>query len=286
MAQFCDLHTHSTFSDGTFSPAEIIAEAERLGLSCVALTDHNTVAGLPAFMEAAKNSPVEAVPGVEISCQYGDTELHLVGLYLPMENLDVITVYLESLNRKKEESNRLLIRNLNQAGYRLNYEEIRQAHPDGTVNRAVIAASMLKKGYVSSINEAFQDILSVKAGFYVPPQRLTFFNAIALLHYVEAVPVLAHPFLNLKTEDVLRECLKEAVPKGLVAMETMYSSYSPETEDAARRIAREFGLLESGGSDFHGATKPHIRLGCGKGTLAVPAAFADTLKNSRKAAVL
>ena len=286
MAQFCDLHTHSNYSDGTYSPAEIIAEAEKLGLSSVALTDHNTVAGLPAFMEAAQHSPVEAVPGVEISCQYGDTELHLVGLYLPMENLDVITVYLESLNRKKEESNRLLIRNLNQAGYLLDYEEIRQAHPDGTVNRAVIAASMLEKGYVSSINQAFQDILSVKAGFYVPPQRLTFFNAIALLRYVEAVPVLAHPFLNLKTEAVLRECLQEAVPKGLVGMETMYSSYSPETEAAARRIAREFGLLESGGSDFHGDTKPHIRLGCGKGNLAVPAAFADTLKNSRKAAIL
>ena len=286
MAQFCDLHTHSNYSDGTYSPAEIIAEAEKLGLSSVALTDHNTVAGLPAFMEAAQNSPVEAVPGVEISCQYGDTELHLVGLYIPMENLDVITVYLDSLNRKKEESNRLLIRNLNQAGYFLDYDEIRQAHPDGTVNRAVIAASMLEKGYVSSINQAFQDILSVKAGFYVPPQRLTFFNAIALLRYVEAVPVLAHPFLNLKTEDVLRACLQEAVPKGLAAMETMYSSYAPETEAAARRIAREFGLLESGGSDFHGATKPHIRLGCGKGNLSVPAAFADALKNSRKAAVL
>ena len=286
MAQFCDLHTHSNYSDGTYSPAEIIAEAEKLGLSSVALTDHNTVAGLPAFMEAAQHSPVEAVPGVEISCQYGDTELHLVGLYLPMENLDVITVYLDSLNRKKEESNRLLIHNLNQSGYVLDYEEIRQAHPDGTVNRAVIAASMLEKGYVSSINEAFQDILSVKAGFYVPPQRLTFFNAIALLRYVEVVPVLAHPFLNLKTEDVLRTCLQEAVPRGLMAMETMYSSYAPETEAAARRIAREFGLLESGGSDFHGQTKPHISLGVGKGNLAVPAAFADTLKNSRKAAIL
>ena len=280
MHQYCDLHTHSNYSDGTFSPAEIIAQAETLGLCAVALTDHNTVAGLPDFMAAAQNSSVEAVPGVEISCQYGDTELHLVGLYLPVENLDVITVYLESLNRKKEESNRQLIRNLNRAGYLLDYDEILLAHPEGTVNRAVIAASMLEKGYVSSINEAFQGVLSVKAGFYVPPQRLTFFNAIALLRYVEAVPVLAHPFLNLKTEDKLRTCLQEAVPKGLVAMETMYSSYSPETEAAARCIAREFSLLESGGSDFHGQTKPHIALGSGKGNLAVPASFAKNLKNS------
>lgn len=280
MNQYCDLHTHSTYSDGTCSPAEIITEAERLGLSAVALTDHNTVSGIPDFLEAARTSSVEAIPGVEISCQYGDTELHLVGLFLPMENLDIVTVYLESLNRKKEESNRQLIHRLNQAGYSLDYEEIRRSHTEGTVNRAVIAAAMLEKGYVSSINDAFQGVLSQKAGFYVPPQRLSFFNAITLLRYVDAVPVLAHPFLNLKTEDRLRTCLQEAVPAGLVAMETMYSSYSPETEAAARRIAREFGLLESGGSDFHGQTKPNISLGTGKGTLAVPISFAKQLRNS------
>ena len=280
MNQYCDLHTHSTYSDGTCSPAEIIMEAEKLGLSAVALTDHNTVSGIPDFLEAARTSSVEAIPGVEISCQYGDTELHLVGLFLPMENLDIVTVYLESLNRKKEESNRQLIHRLNQAGYSLDYEEIRRSHTEGTVNRAVIAAAMLEKGYVFSINDAFQGVLSQNAGFYVPPQRLSFFNAITLLRYVDAVPVLAHPFLNLKTEDRLRTCLQEAVPAGLVAMETMYSSYSPETEAAARRIAREFGLLESGGSDFHGQTKPHISLGTGKGNLAVPLSFAEQLRNS------
>jgi predicted metal-dependent phosphoesterase TrpH len=280
MPQYCDLHTHSTYSDGTYSPAEIISEAEKLGLSAVALTDHNTVAGIPDFMAAARGSSVEAIPGVEVSCQYGDIELHLVGLFLPPENLDIVTVYLESLNRKKEESNRQMIQRLNQAGYALDYDEIRQSHPDGTVNRAVIASSMLEKGYVSSVEEAFQGLLSQKAGFYVPPQRLSFANAIALIRYVEAVPVLAHPFLNLKTKEKLRTCLVEAVPNGLMGMETLYSSYSPETQAAAQRIAREFGLLESGGSDFHGQTKPHISLGVGKGNLAVPASFADTLKNS------
>ena len=280
MSKYCDLHTHSNYSDGTCSPEEIILEAEKLGLSAVALTDHNTVAGIPEFMAAARDRHVEAVPGVEISCQYDNLELHLVGLYLPMENLDVITVYLESLNRKKEESNRQMIQRLNQAGYILDYDEIRQAHPDGTVNRAVIASTLLEKGYVSSVEEAFQGLLSLKAGFYVPPQRLSFANAISLLRYVEAVPVLAHSFLNLKTEEELRTCLKEAVPTGLMAMDTMYSAYSPETEATARRIAQEFGLLESGGSDFHGLTKPHIRLGVGKGNLAVPAEIADILKKS------
>ena len=279
MNQYCDLHTHSHYSDGTFSPAEILAEAEQLGLSSVALTDHNTVAGLPEFLSAAQDSSVEAIPGVEISTAYGETELHIVGLFLPADSFDQITALLEEFNRKKETSNLLLIQNLNRAGYILNYEEICRNHSQGTVNRAVIAAAMLKKGYISSINEAFKGLLSKKGGYYIPPERLSAFDAIAFLRSLGAVPVLAHPFLNLKTEPELRRFLEEAIPHGLAAMETMYSSYSPETESMARRIAREFGLKESGGSDFHGQTKPHISLGFGKGTLAIPTSFSETLKN-------
>lgn len=280
MSQYCDLHTHSTYSDGTCTPAEIIARAETLGLSAVALTDHNTVAGLPDFMAAAQNRFVEAVPGVEISTAYCDTELHIVGLFLPENAFEQITALLEKFNRKKETSNQILIQNLNRAGYDLNYEEICRNHPCGTVNRAVIAASLLEKGYVSSINEAFNGLLSKKGGYYIPPDRLSAFDAIAFLRSIHAVPVLAHPFLNLKTEDALCKFLEEAISCGLVAIETMYSSYSPETEATARRIAKEFGLLESGGSDFHGQTKPHISLGSGKGNLAVPTSFATSLKNS------
>lgn len=279
MSQYCDLHTHSHYSDGTFSPAEILAEAEQLGLSSVALTDHNTVAGLPEFLSAAQGSSVEAIPGVEISTAYGETELHIVGLFLPADSFDQITALLEEFNRKKETSNLLLIQNLNRAGYILNYEEICRNHSQGTVNRAVIAAAMLEKGYISSINEAFKGPLSKKGGYYIPPERLSAFDAIAFLRSLGAVPVLAHPFLNLKTEPELRRFLEEAIPHGLAAMETMYSSYSPETESMARRIAREFGLKESGGSDFHGQTKPHISLGFGKGTLAIPTSFSETLKN-------
>lgn len=279
MACFCDLHTHSRYSDGTCSPAEIIRQAEALGLSAVALTDHNTLAGLPEFLTAARGTAVTAIPGVEISTLYGDTELHIVGLYLPPDSFDAVMALLEGFNQKKEESNRLLIRNLNRAGYGLDYEDICRHHPEGTLNRAVIAAALLEKGFVGSTQEAFQSLLSKKAGYYVPPERLDVFTAIRFLKSIGAVPVLAHPFLNLKTEDALRAFLENAVPQGLAAMETMYPSFSEEQTDLARRMAREYNLKESGGSDFHGDTKPHIRLGTGKGTLAVPAAFAEELKN-------
>lgn len=281
METFCDLHTHSCYSDGTCTPAEIIAKAEALGLSAVALTDHNTVAGIPEFLSAAQDRAVEAIPGVELSTNYGKTELHIVGLFLPEDKLDAVTDLTDSFNRKKEESNRLLVKNLNRAGYRLDYDEIRRSHPEGTVNRAVIAGALLEKGYVASVSEAFQGLLSKKSGFYIPPEQLSSFDAIQFLGSIGAVPLLAHPFLNLKTEEALRHFLSEAVPCGLAAMETMYPSFSPETTALARRIAREFGLKESGGSDFHGQTKPHISLGTGKGSLFVPSSIVDELKNSR-----
>lgn len=280
MTEFCDLHTHSHYSDGTCAPAEILAEAARLGLSAVALTDHNTVAGLPEFLAAARGGAVQAVPGVEISSIYGETELHIVGLFLKPETFAAVTAFLEGFNRKKEESNRNLVSSLNRAGYALDYDAICRSHPEGTVNRAVIAAALLEKGYIASINEAFKGLLSKKGGYYVPPERLSSFAAIEFLREIQAVPVLAHPFLNLKTEAALGAFLREAIPHGLAAMETMYPSFSPEVTETARRMAREFGLLESGGSDFHGETKPHIRLGTGKGTLAVPSDFAKSLENS------
>lgn len=278
MGKFCDLHTHSCYSDGTCTPAEIIAKAAALGLSAVALTDHNTIAGLPEFLAAAQGGPVQAVPGVEISTAYGQTELHIVGLYLPSHSFGAVTDLLEGFNRKKEESNFSLIRNLRQAGFDLDYDVIRSAHPEGTVNRATIAAAMVEKGYVQTVNAAFQGVLSKQAGYYLPPERLDVFEAISFLRSIGAVPVLAHSFLNLKTEESLRAFLPEAISRGLAAMETMYVSYTPEVTALAQGIAREFGLKESGGSDFHGDTKPHIQLGTGKGSLAIPAEFARLLQ--------
>ena len=196
------------------------------------------------------------------------------------EKLDAVADLTETYNRRKEDSNRLLIRNLRRAGYMLDYDEIRRCHPNGTLNRAVIASALLEKGYIGSVSEAFQGLLSKKSGFYVPPERLSSFEAIRFLRSIHAVPVLAHPFLNLKTEESLRTFLTEAVPCGLTAMETMYPSFSPETTALAQCIAREFHLQESGGSDFHGQTKPHIALGIGKGSLAVPSFIVEDLKKS------
>lgn len=277
MPNTCDLHTHSYFSDGTVSPAEIIEEAVSSGLTAVALTDHNTVAGLPEFLQAAEGKNILAIPGVEISTGYLGRELHIVGLFLNPSTFGQITDYLSIINRRKEESNQTLIENLNKAGYPLCYEEIRSQHK-GNVNRAVIAAAMLEKGYISEIKEAFRGPLSKRNGLYIPPERIPALEAIAFLKSIHAVPVLAHPYLNLQEEE-MSAFLERAKPAGLAAMETQYSTYSSETTAAAYRMADRFGLLHSGGSDYHGTNKPDIGLGTGKGNLSVCDSIVKSLQD-------
>ena len=272
-----DLHTHSTCSDGTCVPAELIALAEEAGLTAVALCDHNTVKGLPEFLAAAEGSPVTAVPGVEFSTEHEGVELHILGLFIPTGHYGTVTKFLDRILEEKERSNRDLIRALNAVGMELDYDAIRADHPDGVINRAVIAGEMVRKGYVSSVKEAFSQWLSPKRGYYHPPRRPGSLEIIRLIRSIGCVSVLAHPFLDLD-EGGLRRFLSDAVPAGLDGMETRYSRFSEEQSRLAARIAREFGLLESGGSDFHGEIKPDIRMGTGTGALSVPDAFLIRLR--------
>ena len=264
----CDLHTHSVFSDGTYTPGEIIAEAKRLGL-IVALTDHNTAAGLPEFMDAAQKLGVTAVPGVEFSTEYNGKELHLLGLFVLPEHYAAVERMVKEQHVLKEISNMELVERLNQAGYLIDYMKVKRRNPNGNANRAHMAAELLDQGYVTSIREAFDTILSDNGGFYVPPSRLQLIDVIKELRRIGVLPILAHPLQEL-TEPELRDLLPNAIEAGLAGMETMHSSYTPETIALAEKIAAEFNLLSSGGSDFHGSVKPGISLGTGRGWLCIP----------------
>lgn len=257
---FCDLHTHSVYSDGTLTPAELVAEAKKTGLSAIALTDHNTVAGLPTFISAAENTGVMAVPGVEFSTDYGNTELHILALFVRPEHYTPITNLLQEAAQRKEASNRALADALRNGGYLLDYDAIKANTPRGQVNRAHFAAELTRLGYTHTRQEAFETLLAPECGFYVPPARIGSLEAIRFIKSLGAVAVLAHPFFSLD-EKALREFLPKAVAAGLDAMETAYSQYSPETTALAEAIAAEYGLKCSGGSDFHGANKPQISLG-------------------------
>ena len=281
MQRYCDLHTHSTFSDGTDTPAELVALAEEKGLAAIALTDHNTVAGLPLFLQAAEGKKVRAIAGTEFSTDYKGTELHILGLFLKPEHFDAITALLEDYRRRKDQSNIELVAKLNDAGYAIDYAAIKAGTPKGQVNRALIAAELTRLGYTESIQAAFKQLLSPKCGYYTPPTRPDPFETIRFIKSLGAVAILAHPFLNLNEEE-LREFLTEAVPCGLDGMEILYSTYDEETTRLSKHIADAFGLLHSGGSDYHGDNKPHIQLGIGQGNLAIPYTMAENMGKCTK----
>lgn len=268
MSGFCDLHVHSHYSDGTCTPAELIPLAEKQGLAAVALCDHNTIAGLPEFLAAAEGSRVRAVPGIEFSTEYQGTELHILGLFIRPEHYTKINALLADYQQKKEESNLALAKALNGAGYSIDYEAVK-ARTIGIPNRAHFAAELMEKGYLSSIREGCLTILSPKNGLYTPPKRPDAFDTIAMIKDMGAAAVLAHPFLNLKEPD-LRVFLQKAVNFGLDAMETLYVTFDEAMTLRARQIAEEFGLKQSGGSDFHGDNKPDIAIGTGRGNLQIP----------------
>lgn len=279
MEKLCDLHTHSTYSDGTLTPAQLIALAQEKNLSAITLSDHNTVAGLSSFLEAAEGSGVEAVPGVEFSTEYQGVELHILGMFIQPCHYEKINFLLQQFLNRKEKSNRELVQRLQQAGMDISYEQIAEK-ASGSINRARIAAEMVEKGYCESVKQAFSDWLSPKKGYYIPPLRPDAYETIRFIKSLGAAAVLAHPFLSLK-ETELRAFLPEAVAAGLDGMEVYYSTYDGETTELAKRIAAKFGLLESGGSDFHGGNKLDIDLGSGKGNLAIPLQVLEKLKTRR-----
>ncbi len=270
--ELCDLHAHTIYSDGTDTPRELVDKAEKIGMSAVALTDHNNISGLAEFLEAAADKRVQAVPGIEFSTDYQGTELHILGLWIRPEHYKTITDMMEAIRVRKEQANRDLVQRLCEAGYVFSYEELSALTPDGYVNRAHMATKLTELGYTASVQDAFKRLLSAKAGFYQPPKLPDALEIIRFIKSIGAVAVWAHPFLNLP-EDGIRAFLTEAVPAGLDGMEVLYGMYDEATTALSKQLADEFGLLYSGGSDYHGGNKPHIRLGSGRGELAIPMSY-------------
>lgn len=263
----CDLHTHTVHSDGSYTAVELARAAKEKNL-IIALTDHNTVSGLPEFTAEAERLGVTAVGGVELSTVYEGREFHLLGLFIEPERYGEVEGLCTEYHVLKEKSNIDLIDKLAANGYGINYESIQKRNVNGRVNRAHIAAELIEKGYVLSVGEAFEGLLDEKCGLYTPPERLLLTDAIRFLRRIKAVPVLAHPLKDIDA-DALRKMLPELIEAGLVGIETMHSSYSDEKISVSKKIAENFGLLESGGSDFHGSIKPGVRLGTGKGNLNI-----------------
>lgn len=275
-----DLHTHSSASDGSLSPALVMAAAKEEGLRAVALTDHDTMAGIPEAMKAAKELDIECIPGIELSAVYEDKEVHIVGLFLDEKN-PVLVERLENFRRIREARNLKMIEKMQSAGVDITMEKLCELEGDGVMTRANLARYLLHIGYISSIKEAFDKYLSPGLPFFVPKTGVTPEDAVRAIRDAGGVAILAHPLIYKFTPQQLDRCIELLKDYGLQGIETFYSTYSEADEREMKRLALKHGLAFSGGSDFHGSVKPHIQIGRGMGKLVIPYDVLEGLKSLR-----
>ena len=275
---YIDLHTHSTASDGTLTPKELILQAQKAGLAAVALTDHDTTAGLGQAMETAEKLSIECIAGIELAAYFnGREELHIVGLFIDYKKKDWIHV-ISQIQKDRDNRNIEMISKLNAIGVSITMEQLEQAAGGDIITRAHYAKVLEQNGYVTSKKEAFQFYLSPGCPGYVPRQLLSPEECIRLIHESGGLSILAHPTLYHLSFQEIGQVVGRLKKEGLDGMEVMYSTYTPEEEKKMKQIAAENNLLFSGGSDFHGANKPDIQLAVGKGNLKIPLEYLHALR--------
>lgn len=275
-----DLHVHSTFSDGSLTPEDLIHEAARVGLSAIALTDHDTTAGVPRLTAAAAATSVRPIAGVEISADVKSGTMHMLGYMVdPVDQ--TLMERLKWLREGREVRNAEILGKLNNLGFGLTWEEVAAFAGEDVVGRPHFAQALLARNLVKDKNEAFDKYLGKGKPAYADRRRMTPENSIQLIRGAGGIPVLAHPFtLNLSAE-ALKKLVAQLRDWGLGGIEVFYSEHTPQMVSQYLNLARELDLVTTGGSDFHGAMNPDIKLGSGFGSLHVPDEIVEQLDRRR-----
>lgn len=271
-----DLHTHTTASDGSNTPRELVKLAKEAGLTAVAVTDHDTIDGLGEAVQAGRELGINVIPGIELSAKF-ERELHIVGLFIDFEK-ETLRETIEGLKAFRRERNDFTLRKLQELGFELSMEEVRKMATGNVMGRAHFARAMVRRGYVESTKEAFQNYLGNGRPAYSANQMLTPKACIDLIHQSGGLAFLAHcHFLKKEGKDFLA-LVDELVSYGLDGLEGFYTEYTPEKQAEYLSVCKEKGLLVSGGSDYHGFMKPDISIGRGFGTLSVPDRLLDPMR--------
>lgn len=279
---YIDLHVHSSASDGSFSPEEVVELAKNAGLSHFALTDHDTVGGVEqALNHAKKIGGIEVIPGTELSCYYGNREIHIVGLFVNHKD-ETFLSELQKLKDAREARNERMVQNFVDAGIQLSVSELKHGNPNSVITRAHFARVLAEKGYCQDKNEAFQRYLGIGCPFYLPKPKVTPEHVLKLIIDAGGTAILAHPYSYKLSKSEVEALLDYLIPLGLSGMECYYSTYDNGQVQELRSMALSKGLLVSGGSDFHGVVKPDISIGIGRGKLKVPKKLLDIIQTDRK----
>ncbi len=276
MEKYIDLHTHSLKSDGSMTPSEVVREAKKAGLAAIALSDHDTVDGLPEAIAEGEKIGVEVIPAIEFSVQ-SKTETHILGYFIDYNNPDLKQMLKEVVDLRIER-NHVTTERLNELGFDITLEEVRALAPNNFVGRAHFARVLMDKGYTQSVKEGFDKYMSVGKYAYCEKQRLTAREAVELIAKCGGISFLAHPHLTKLPDDELRGFLIELKGYGLCGLEGYYTDYTPEMQVKYQALANELGLMLSGGTDFHAAMKPHISIGTGLGNMKIPYTVLEKMK--------
>jgi predicted metal-dependent phosphoesterase TrpH len=269
-----DLHCHSTASDGLLTPAGLVAYASERGLSVIGLTDHDSTRGIAQAMAAAAEIGIEVVPGVELSSEIEGLQAHILGYFI-----DPVSASLQQefawMNESRRERIGRICRNLNDAGIRIDVEDVLVLAGDGTVGRPHVARVLVTNGYASDVGDAFARYLTRGRPGYALSEKITPEGAISAINRAGGAAVLAHPWSTKNP----RAAVERLVPAGLSGLECYYGEYEPEVRDDLALLAQEFALIPTGGSDFHGKGVKKTDLG----SVAVPAESVEHLRSAADA---
>jgi hypothetical protein len=275
-----DLHTHTTFSDGTRTPTEVVKLASDAKMKAVAITDHDMINGIPEGLAQGARSRIEVIPGVEITAQSQTGKMDILGYYIDIAS-PTLESNLRALRENRENRNPRIIDRLQDMGVDITYDEVLELATNASVGRPHIARVLVKKEYAKTIGEAFRRYVGADAPAYVPREHLSSRQVIHLIRAAGGVPVLAHPdSLGLGFENELDMQLARLVREGLLGIEVMYSGYDSKVTSQLMKLAEKHSILATGGSDYHGDPESDIQVGTGKGALRVPHRFAESLNDA------
>lgn len=280
-----DLHVHSNKSDGTCSPSQLVSYAIEKGLTAFALTDHDTTSGLDEAMQAAScpaAHSVTVIPGIEFSTVYENKDIHVLGLDINYKTPVFLSALADFVASRELRNEKMCAKLREYAQIDITYEKLLAAFPGAVITRAHYARYLFDHGYVKSMPEAFDRYIGDRAPCFIPREKVTPAAAVQLILSAGGVPVLAHPPLYHMSDERLDRLVRTLTENGLAGIEAVYSTYTAGEEVHMRSLASRYGLIITGGSDFHGSNKPDIDLGTGKGNLCIPDELLEGLGKAKR----
>lgn len=274
-----DLHLHTTHSDGSCTPTEVVNMAHRAAVTALAITDHDITTGIAEAIAVGQQCGIEIIPGVEISSLAGSSEVHILGYFLDWQDFDLLE-RLKTLRDARHRRNPQIIERLQTLGIGITYDEVRSLAGTDSIGRPHIARVLMDKRVVASAKEAFDRFLAEGKPAYVPRELPSPAEAIRWIKAARGLAVLAHPTWVRGAEQPLIDLVRQLKADGLDGVEVYYSTHAARQTREYLSLAQQLGLLVTGGSDFHGLTKPDIEVGIGKGTLHIPTSLLPKMKDA------